>query len=260
MKADGYIFLHRQIWKNDYLWGDKPFARGQAWIDLLLMVNHENSYVIEFKMTVYRGQRITSIRKLADRWGWSRTKVSDFLNSLQSVGMLKFQCDTKKTVVSIANYDIYQVSEKQKSHRNATEVPPKSTNNNDNKDNIEKKKDKKKEKNFSAQEIIRIVDYLNEKTGKSFKATSKATTSHINARLAEGYTVDDFKTVIDKKVFDWMSDEKMSEYLRPETLFGSKFESYLNAKGNNQQADHKKVFVQTGFDDVGNPTGKWVCT
>lgn len=75
-----------------------------------------------------------------------------------------------------------------------------------------------------------VIDYLNQKTGKNFKHTSKVTQRHIRARLAEGFTVNDFKKVIDNKCSDWLRDQKMKEYLRPETLFGTKFESYLNSK------------------------------
>lgn len=75
-----------------------------------------------------------------------------------------------------------------------------------------------------------VVEYLNQKTGKNFKHTSKVTQRHIRARLAEGFTVNDFKQVIDNKCNDWLRDQKMKEYLRPETLFGTKFESYLNSK------------------------------
>ena len=75
-----------------------------------------------------------------------------------------------------------------------------------------------------------IVQYLNQKTNKNFKHTSKVTQRHIRARLAEGFTVSDFKQVIDKKCSDWLRDQKMKEYLRPETLFGTKFESYVNSK------------------------------
>ena len=75
-----------------------------------------------------------------------------------------------------------------------------------------------------------IVQYLNQKTNKNFKHTSKVAQRHIRARLAEGFTVSDFKQVIDKKCSDWLRDQKMKEYLRPETLFGTKFESYLNSK------------------------------
>lgn len=77
--------------------------------------------------------------------------------------------------------------------------------------------------------IVQIIDYLNQKAGTNYKTTTKDTVSHINARLSDGYTVDDFKTVIDKKVSEWQGTE-FEKYLRPKTLFGTKFESYLNAK------------------------------
>ncbi len=73
-----------------------------------------------------------------------------------------------------------------------------------------------------------IVNYLNTKTGQNYRANSKATQQHINARLKEGYTINDFKTVIDKKTAQWKGSD-FEQYLRPSTLFGSKFENYLNA-------------------------------
>lgn len=87
-------------------------------------------------------------------------------------------------------------------------------------------------------QIKEIVEYLNTKVGTSYKASTKATQKHINARLKEGYTVDDFKKVIDRKTEEWQNTE-MSKYLRPDTLFGTKFESYLNApyKEDKQNSD-----------------------
>jgi len=75
-----------------------------------------------------------------------------------------------------------------------------------------------------------IVDYLNNKINSNYKDTSKETRKHIKARYNEGFTIEDFKKVIDIKVNEWSNDKKMSVYLRPETLFGNKFESYLNQK------------------------------
>ena len=76
--------------------------------------------------------------------------------------------------------------------------------------------------------ISEIIDYLNQKTGKHFRKNIANTVRAINARVKEGFTVDDFKLVIDKKVIEWGKDERMKQYLRPQTLFGTKFESYLN--------------------------------
>ena len=73
-----------------------------------------------------------------------------------------------------------------------------------------------------------IIDYLNEKTGRNYKHVAKVNQRVIKARLNEGYTLEDFKTVIDKKSDEWNDDVKMKEYLRPETLFSTKFDRYLN--------------------------------
>ena len=95
--------------------------------------------------------------------------------------------------------------------------------------------DIEREEDIEKEIYISIVSYLNEKAGTKYKATTAKTKSAIKARLAEGFTVDDFKTVIDKKCAEWIGDDKMEKYLRPETLFGTKFEGYLNAKVSKQQ-------------------------
>lgn len=79
-----------------------------------------------------------------------------------------------------------------------------------------------------------IISYLNEKAGTRYKPTTAKTKTAIKARLAEGFTLDDFKTVIDNKCRDWLGTE-WEKFLRPETLFGTKFEGYLNAKVANKK-------------------------
>lgn len=74
-----------------------------------------------------------------------------------------------------------------------------------------------------------IVDYLNVKAGTQYRASCKDTRAKIDARLAENFTVEDFEKVIDKKCEEWRGTE-WEKFLRPLTLFGPKFESYLNAK------------------------------
>lgn len=83
-----------------------------------------------------------------------------------------------------------------------------------------------------------ILDYLNQKAGTSYRASSKATQRFVHARLNENYTVEDFKKVIDIKVANWKDDPKMSKFLRPSTLFGTKFEGYLNEPMPNIQPDN----------------------
>jgi uncharacterized phage protein (TIGR02220 family) len=92
----------------------------------------------------------------------------------------------------------------------------------------EKEEEQEEEKNNIP--YREIVSYLNVKTSSSYKPATKKTQTLIKARWNEGFTLDDFKRVIDNKVSEWLKDTKMSQYLRPETLFGTKFESYLNQK------------------------------
>lgn len=79
-----------------------------------------------------------------------------------------------------------------------------------------------------------IVDYLNDKAGTHFRASSEETRKHIRARWRDGYRIDDFKRVIDGRCAKWLKDPKMAEFIRPPTLFGAKFEGYLNDSARNE--------------------------
>ena len=139
----GWLKIHRKIIDN-FLWEDKPFSRGQAWIDLLLMANHEDKKVmfggkiVEIK----RGQKITSIRNLCERWGWSNSKVKYFFQQLKCEKMLDYKSDSKKTLYTIENYNDYQDKEEtkndtettQKHIKNISETYQKHTNKNDKND------------------------------------------------------------------------------------------------------------------------------
>lgn len=146
----GWISLHRSIQKHWLFEEKRKFSRFEAWIDILLMVNHTDNKIMHDGdlITVKRGQRITSLRQLGERWSWSITKVDKYLKTLESDGMLVVKKDTKKTVLTVVNYDDYQDgdfkkrhrkdSEKtEKKHRSNTEKTQKKTNNNDNKENNE---------------------------------------------------------------------------------------------------------------------------
>lgn len=87
-----------------------------------------------------------------------------------------------------------------------------------------------------------IIDYLNQKAGTKYRSTTKKTQSLIKARYHEKFTLDDFKKVIDNKVAEWKSDNEMAKYLRPETLFGTKFESYLNQKEVGQHQSENPLY------------------
>lgn len=87
--------------------------------------------------------------------------------------------------------------------------------------------------------IKKIIDYLNIKTNSKFKYNTKTTQQKINARLNEGYSLDDFIAVIDKKYDEWIGTE-FEVYLCPETLFGTKFEKYLNQKTSRKKSKTDK--------------------
>jgi len=91
--------------------------------------------------------------------------------------------------------------------------------------------------------IVEIIDFLNECTGKSYKATSKVATININARLKEGYTKDDFIKVISVKATKWLNT-KFEDYLTPNTLFGNKFESYLNENIKVEKTKQENAYEQ----------------
>lgn len=96
--------------------------------------------------------------------------------------------------------------------------------------------------------ITEIINYLNNKLKTNYRVKNKVTQKHINARLDDGFTIDDFKTVIDKKYREWNGTD-MQQYLRPETLFGTKFEGYLNAP-EKQKAQNNQSKSGANFADL----------
>ena len=110
---------------------------------------------------------------------------------------------------------------------------------------------KKKAPSVSAPppEVIQVVEYLNQLTGAAYRPGTKTTAGMVKARLSDGFTVEDFETVIAFKCRQWLNDKKMRDYLRPETLFSpSHFEGYLNQarlalqnqRNDQQQPQHGK--------------------
>lgn len=94
-----------------------------------------------------------------------------------------------------------------------------------------------------------IIGYLNQLAGTTYRHTTKKTQQLIKARFKEGFVEEDFKTVINKKVFTWLRDDKMNKYLRPETLFGPKFESYLNEKVGGDHAKYPGHSNTSSYSD-----------
>ena len=196
-----------------------------------------NSHFKEREMSLKAKGLLSLMLSLPDTWDYSvnglavlskdgKDSVMNALAELEQFGYLK-----RTKVVDKAgrfagfNYDIFEKPQPEKPY---PENPDTDKPNTENPPQLNTKESSTKE---SITDSIRdIVEYLNLKLGTAYKASSQATQKHIKARLSEGFTIQDFRTVIDNKCADWMNDPKMEKYLRPETLFGTKFEGYLNSK------------------------------
>lgn len=108
-KTKGWIKLYRSI-EDHWLWQDEKFNYQSAWIDILLMVNHEPKkiHVSNEIIEIQAGQRWTSIRQLAQRWRWSEKKVLSFLKLLQSDGMIYKESTPNGTLLTVVNYGDFQ--------------------------------------------------------------------------------------------------------------------------------------------------------
>lgn len=151
----------------------------------------------------------------AELYGVSKVTISKWINQLVEKGYLSSEMVYKEGTKEILNRYLRILNDPIKENFNT----PIKENFKDNITDIN---------NTFNNYIVEIVNYLNDVAGKKFKHTTRKTQTLIKARLREGFTVDDFKRVIDNKTKEWKQDPKMSKYLRPETLFGTKFESYLN--------------------------------
>ena len=105
-----YLTLSRELF-NHPIWDDKPFSKGQAWIDLIQLANYKD------KQTIYKGEVITckrgdvnlSILELSKRWGWSRQTVRRFLDFLENEGMCATKSTTHRTTITLINYDKFNI-------------------------------------------------------------------------------------------------------------------------------------------------------
>ncbi len=185
----------------------------QTWMPLLLQYNGESRQSI--KLSVNPSIPKSTYHRII-LYG-----IESFPKYIKSVTMVKQKSELILEIVNSKNSTELVDNEPVKKVQRQPQVKPKTNN-----DLIEQ-----------------IVDYLNECTGKSYKPNSKVATLNINARLKEGYTLDDFRKVIFVKSTKWIGT-KMEDYLTPNTLFGQKFESYLNENINTEQTKQEKAYEQ----------------
>ena len=180
-------------------------------------------------------------RYFAELYDVHKITISNWLKNLEDKGYirteLKYVYGTKqvsKRLIYINDTPISQIAKGYKSNdydpinQNTKEELNTTSNNNTRDINT-------LSRNSTRTPYKEIIDYLNEKTGRNYKHKAKVNQRVIKARMNEGYTIEDFKTVIDKKFDKWNNDVKMKGYLRPETLFSTKFDRYLNEETESNQ-------------------------
>ncbi len=203
--------------------------------DYTVMSNH---HFKEKGMSLKAKGLLSLMLSLPDNWDYSiaglatlskdgKDSVMGALNELEKFGyLIRTKCVDAKGRFAGYDYDIYEKPHTEKPKEDApyaekpnTEKPPQLNTN-----------ELSTKKSITNQSIIKdIIDYLNEKAETQYRATTPKTIELISARLKEGFTIDDFILVIDKKVAEWKGTD-FEQYIRPATLFGTKFEGYLNAK------------------------------
>lgn len=237
MASQGWISIHRSLF-NHWIWTDKEeFDKRSAWIDLLLMVNHEDKKVlINGKLeTIKRGQRITSVNKLAERWKWSRKKVTNFLNLLEEDGMIIAKKEQGKyTTITIVNYNFYQddntQKEQLKNNRGTTEEQLRNINNNErimiNNDNNDIDDDEIYILNILEQTLNKKISQSSvKKLIKNFgRDNVKLLAEKINESTWLKENIDLNK--ISKKFFNSIMEDKYKDYGKKEEVKDDKYDWY----------------------------------
>lgn len=210
---------------------DTNFVTIQGWMrtKLNLKGNELLAYAVIYGFSQTGGARFTGSRKYLAEWcGCSLATIDRTLDSLVGKGLI-----TKTAYVTPHGYRAIEyaaVPVDSATPASPTDENPTQSQTPDDEPQppvAEPRTTKQQDKPDAVKEI---VDHLNARLGTHYKPTTPATRKLLKARLNEGFTVEEIKTVIDKKAAEWLGNASMAQYLRPETLFGNKFESYLNAR------------------------------
>lgn len=225
MTNRGYVKLYRKLKENVIYTNSRAV---HVFIECLLRASHKRRvfYMGREKMELKPGDFVLGRHEFSESVSMSPSTAWHWIEELEKNGILNTNRTAKGTVASVINWEEYQACNS-RNHKKKTPVKQQvDTNNNVNNDkNVEN--DNKRD---SPEQIPygEIVAFLNKQAEREFKPSTKITRKKIRARVNEGFKVEDFKTVICKKVAEWKGDEEMEQYLRPQTLFSNKFESYLN--------------------------------
>jgi len=240
IKPIGHFRIHRELY-NKPIWKLSTPEQKVVLMTLLAMAWFKpNEW--EWKGQKFKtvpGQFVTSLQSIVDDCGKgiSIQNVRSSLKRFEKLEFLTNESTKEGRLITIANWELYQYSEDK-----PTKLPTKGQ------QRVNKDPTPKEESNNVNNEIIKdIVLFLNSICGTKYKSSGKKTKDLIKARLNEGFTLEDFKKVIKIKSEEWLNTH-MSKFLRPETLFSNKFESYLNQK----PTDNNYVVKKNGFTNIDN--------
>lgn len=225
---EGWIKLHRKLLDNPIVFKDPDHLA--VWMYLLLNATHTNyDTIFKNERTLLKpGQLITGRKSISQKTKVNESKVQRILKTFENEQQIEQQTSNSNRLISILNWGSYQNNEQQIEQQvnNERTTSEQRVNTNKNVKKVEKVNNEKKEDIYSS-----IIDYINTVAKKSFKSSTKNTRELINGRINEGFTLEDFKKVIDNKTTEWLGTE-WEKYIRPSTLFSiSKFEGYLNQGG-----------------------------
>lgn len=230
-----YIKLFRKFKK--WGWYSDPNTK-VVFIHLLLSASWQDTEFLGHK--IHAGECVFGRKKAAQELGLSERQVRTAIDHLRKSGEISTVKATNRfSIIKIEKWAFYQGGEAESdrpTRQQATSKRPASDHVQEGKEGKEGKEvymantnsGSKKETISSGFEAKAIISYLNDETGRQFKAGDRRTNELIADRLREGYQVSDFLTVIDNKVRQWLGDEKMEEFLTPRTLFSADhFADYL---------------------------------
>jgi len=239
MDDDPYFIIKRKI-ITDQLYYLEPFTKMQAWIDMIRMANWDDGSFESGldQINLSRGEFIHTEEHLAETWKWSRGKVRRFIKWCEKDDRLTVRktvlvSGQTRNIVKLVNYGKHQFPIGDDGTSLDTSLGTSDG-------TQEKKKNKKKniKNNISTETVREIIDDLNTVCKRGFGTELPKWKDLIQARFNENSirSVDDFKKVHRIKNKQWKNDPEMSKYLRPSTLYGNKFEEYLNEK--DYKTDH----------------------
>ncbi|OLS34426.1 replication protein [Alkalihalophilus pseudofirmus] len=218
--ASGYIYLSEKI----------PYTE-----EMLATIFNRSLPIVRLALSTF--QQFGMIEVSDDNFiaiaNWEKHQNIDGMEKIREQNRLRKQREREKKRLRLANDD---------SHVTVTQ-------NHATEEELDKELDKEKE----IIPYVEIVTYLNDATSKNYRYSTKKTKDLIKARWNEGFTLNDFKKVIDIKCREWLNNPEMNNFLRPETLFGTKFEGYLNqqeVRKHERPTKHNGQASQGEYDEL----------